>query len=100
MPRYTAWKTVIDGAERTHRSENATYRWLREQAPNLAEGTAITVQVRDGSRWGLYETLTVRDGQPGSPSARDGLDQTARQAMDDDRLPPDPEDYADYSHHD
>lgn len=66
MPRYTAWKTVIDGTEKKHRSENAVYTWLNEQTASLADGTAITVLVQEqhaGDRWGLFETLTVRDGQ-------------------------------------
>ena len=66
MLRYTAWKTVIDGTEKTHRSENATYAWLREQAADLADGTKVVVQVREqhaGDRWQPYETLTVRNSQ-------------------------------------
>ena len=66
MLRYTAWKTVIDGTEKTHRSENATYAWLREQAADLADGTAVDVLVQEqhaGDRWYPFETLTVHAGQ-------------------------------------
>jgi hypothetical protein len=63
MPRYSAWKTVIGGAEKRHRSENATYKWLREQAPDLPDDTTVTVMVQEGPRWGLFETLTIRAGQ-------------------------------------
>ena len=62
MPRYTGWKTVIDGAEKSHRSQNAAYAWLREKAADLPEGTTIDVQVREGARWLPYEKVTVRDG--------------------------------------
>jgi len=66
MARYTAWKTVIDGAEKKHRSENATYKWLNEQAPELADGTAVGVFVQEqhaGDRWYTFENHVIRDGR-------------------------------------
>lgn len=66
MPRYTAWKTVIDGTEKKHRGQNATYTWLNESALNLPDGTRIAVLVQEqhaGDHWYTYEDLVVRNGQ-------------------------------------
>lgn len=64
MARYTAWKTVIDGVEKKHRSENKTYEFLRAWAPGQPDGAKAVVYVQgDGVRgWGLYERLEVRGG--------------------------------------
>ena len=67
MPRYSGWTTVIDGASKKHRSENATYAWLREQAETLPEGTLIEVQVTEppNTKVSTFEKLRVRGGKLG-----------------------------------
>ena len=66
MARYTAWMTVIDGVEKKHRSENATYTWLRDQAGELPDGTKVSVFVQEEGRkdhWYTFERLVVLDGR-------------------------------------
>jgi hypothetical protein len=65
MPRYSAWKTVIGGAEKRHRSENATYKWLREWAAEQPDGTRVAVYVQESTRkghWYTFEEHVVRSG--------------------------------------
>jgi hypothetical protein len=64
MARYTAWKTVIDGTEKRHRSENKTYEFLRAWAaeqPDEAKAE-VFVQEHGSSRWYTFERHVVRDG--------------------------------------
>ena len=49
MARYTAWKTVIDGDEKKHRSENATFKWLNEQAPDWLTGLRLGCSCRSST---------------------------------------------------
>ena len=68
MPRYTAWKTVINSVEKTHRSQNATDTYLIASALNLPDGVRIEMcvpQQHAGDRWYPYETLVVHDGRVG-----------------------------------
>jgi hypothetical protein len=68
MARYIAWKTIIDGAEKKHRSETKTYEWLRAQAADLPDGTRIAVLVQEqhaGDRWYTFENMIVRSGTLG-----------------------------------
>lgn len=66
MARYTAWKTVIDGTDKKHRSENATYAWLRGKAAELPDGTRVEVFVQEAGRkdhWYTFEKLVARNGR-------------------------------------
>lgn len=64
MPRYTAWKTVIDGTEKKHRSENATYKFLRDWAVGQPDGVKadVFVQEQHSDRWHVFEHHVVRTG--------------------------------------
>jgi hypothetical protein len=61
MPRYTAWKTVIDGTEKKHRSEAATYKWLNEQAPEITDGTKVGVFVQESGGGEQYPIGDLSD---------------------------------------
>jgi hypothetical protein len=61
MARYTAWNTVIDGAEKKHRSENATYKFLREWASGQPDGS-VYVQEQYSDTWYPFEHHGVRSG--------------------------------------
>jgi hypothetical protein len=65
MARYTGWKTVVDGAEKRHRSENKTYEWLCEWAAGQPDGAKVSVYVQEqhSDRWCPYEALSVDGGQ-------------------------------------
>lgn len=62
MARYTAWKTVIDDTEKKHRSENATYKFLRDWASEQPDGARASVYVQEqgSNRWHLFEHHVVR----------------------------------------
>lgn len=49
------WRTVVDGAAKSHQSEPATYQWIHDQP----QGTIVRVEVNDGlpDRWAHYETV-------------------------------------------
>ncbi|GAA0529371.1 hypothetical protein GCM10010172_07560 [Paractinoplanes ferrugineus] len=64
MARYVAWKTVIDGTEKKHRSENKTYDWLRQWAADQADGAKVEVFVQEqySQTWHVFERHVVRSG--------------------------------------
>lgn len=65
MPRYTAWKAVTAGGEKKHRSENATYKWLREWAAQQPDGVKADVYVQESGsdRWHVFEHHIVCAGR-------------------------------------
>jgi hypothetical protein len=67
MARYTAWKTVIDGTEKKHRSENKTYEFLRAWAAEQPDGAKaeVFVQEQHSDRWHTFERHVVRGGMLG-----------------------------------
>lgn len=64
MSRYTAWKTVTTDGEKKHRSENATYKWLREWASEQPDDVKADVYVQEtgSDRWHVFANHIVRDG--------------------------------------
>jgi hypothetical protein len=65
MSARTKWKTVIDGAEKSHRSEDATYEFLRDWAASADAGAKVSVYVQEAGseRWMTYEHLSVLNGR-------------------------------------
>lgn len=64
MPRYTKFKTVIDGAEHIYPSEGKAYEALRDWAAQQPEGARAKVYVQEkrGEQWYLFERHVVRGG--------------------------------------
>lgn len=65
MPGRSRWKTVIDGVEKSHRSERATYDFLVDWAETQPDGAKSTVYVQDdrsGGRWQTFERHVVING--------------------------------------
>jgi hypothetical protein len=64
MARYAAWKVVTAGGEKKHRSENATYKWLREWVAEQPDGIKADVYVQENGsdRWHVFEHHIVRGG--------------------------------------